>query len=79
MILTSPPPVMHYDVTVAIDDAPSPLDSVSGFMQYEVTNKACVPETGGSMSAMQLSPMSNPPIVFTKLSDNIYKGMVYAD
>lgn len=78
-IKQNPHPAMRYDVTITITGAPGPFDSVGGFMQYEVTNKACVPETGGPMNPMRLAPMSNPPIVFTKVADNIYKGTVYAD
>lgn len=78
-IKQNPHPAMRYDVTITITGAPGPFDSVGGFMQYEVTNKACVPETGGPMNPMRLAPMSNPPIVFTKVADNVYKGTVYAD
>lgn len=78
-IKQNPHPKLRYDVTVTIDGAPGPFDSVDGFMQYEVTNKACVPETGGPMNAMRLAPMANPAIAFKKVWDNTYKGAVYAD
>jgi hypothetical protein len=78
-IKQNPHPKMRYDVTITVQNAPGPFDSVGGFMQYEVTNKACVPETGGPMNAMRIAPMSNPRIVFTKVANNVYRGAVYAD
>jgi hypothetical protein len=48
-------------------------------MQYEVTNPACVPETGGPMNAMRIAPRAWPPITFHKISGNVYQGTVYAD
>ncbi|MGC1548013.1 MAG: hypothetical protein WA777_05740 [Rhodanobacter sp.] len=70
---------MRYDITLTIDGAPGPFDSVGGYMQYEVTNKACVPETGSPMNAMRIAPKAWPPIILHKISDNVYTGAVYAD
>lgn len=75
----NPNPRMRYEATLTIDNAPGPFDSITGFMQYEVTNKACVPETGGPMNPLRLPPKAHPEIVFNKVAENVYKGAVYAD
>ncbi|RUL66557.1 hypothetical protein EKH79_01655 [Dyella dinghuensis] len=78
-IKQNPHPTMRYDVTITIEGAPGPFDSVDGIMQYEVTNLACVPKTGGPMNAMRIPPKAWPRITFNKVSDNIYKGTAYGD
>lgn len=78
-IKQNPHPTMRYDITITIDGAPGPFDSVGGFMQYEVTNKQCVPLTGGPMNPMRIPPLAHPPIDFKRVSDNVYTGTVYAD
>jgi hypothetical protein len=78
-IKQNPHPKMRHDVTITIEGAPGPFDSADGFMQYEVTNLACIPETGGPMNAMRIAPRAWPPITFHKVSGNVYQGTVYAD
>lgn len=78
-IKQNPHPMMRYDVTITIEGAPGPFDSVGGFMQYEVTNLACVPETGGPMNAMRIPPNAFPRIAFNKVAENVYTGTVYGD
>ncbi|WP_266169272.1 hypothetical protein [Dyella subtropica] len=78
-IKQNPHPKMRYEITVTIDGAPGPFDSISGFMQYEVTNKQCIPLTGGPMNAMRIPPTAHPAIDFKRVSDNVYTGTVYAD
>lgn len=78
-IKQNPHPMMRYDVTITVENAPGPFDSVSGFMQYQVADIDCVPETGGPMNAMRIPPTVNPAIVFNKIADNVYRGTVYAD
>jgi hypothetical protein len=72
-------PKMRYELTMTIKDAPGPFDSVTGFVQYEVLNKACVPETGGPMNAMRLAPQLDPPLEFARVSDTEYRATVYVD
>jgi hypothetical protein len=71
------PQRIPYEITITIDGAPGPFDAVDGFMQYEVTNKDCVPETGGPMNPLRLPPQADPRITFKKVADNVYKGLVY--
>lgn len=70
---------MRYEVTLSIENAPGPFDSVTGYLQYDVTNAACVPETGPSWNRMRIPPEKNPEIVFTKMTNNIYKATVFGD
>jgi hypothetical protein len=75
----NPAPKMRYEVTLTIENAPGPFDSITGFMQYEVSNTECVPETGGPMNPLRLAPSKNPDITFTKVAENVYKATVYGD
>lgn len=76
-IQQNPHPKMRYDITMTIDDAPGPFDSVTGFLQYEVTNKNCAPED--PIAGVTVTPSTNPPFVFARVSDNVYMATVYAD
>ncbi|BDU23249.1 hypothetical protein [Dyella sp. GSA-30] len=78
-IKKNPHPKMRYELTMTIKDAPGQFDSITGFVQYEVLNKACVPETGGPMNAMRLAPQLDPPLEFTRINDSEYRATVYLD
>lgn len=78
-IKKNPHPKMRYEVTISVDGAPGSFDSVGGFMQYEVTNLDCVPVTGAPLNPLRIPPMRNPRIAFARVSDNVYRGTVYAD
>lgn len=75
----NPHPKMRYELTLKINGAPGPFESILGVMFYEVTNKDCVPETGAPMNPLRLAPQANPQIVFEKVADNVYRGIVYGD
>lgn len=77
-IKQNPHPRMRYEVTLTIEGAPGPFDSVSGFMQYEVLDDHCLPMED-PVSGAKPHPMSDPPIQFERVKDNVYKGIVYAD
>lgn len=70
-------PKMRYEITMTIQGAPGPFDSISGFAQYKVSNGHCVPLT--PISGATLPPESRIPISFTRVSDNLYKGVIYTD
>ncbi|WP_049623670.1 hypothetical protein [Frateuria defendens] len=76
-IKQNPHPRMRYELTLTIEDAPGPFDSISGMVHYKVTNGQCVPLT--PISGATLEPEKNVPITFTRVSDGIYKGTLYAD
>jgi hypothetical protein len=76
-IKQNPHPKMRYEITMTIQGAPGPFDSVSGFVQYKVSNGHCVPLT--PISGATLPPESRISIAFTHVSDNLYRGVIYAD
>ncbi|RDD82803.1 hypothetical protein DVJ77_04605 [Dyella tabacisoli] len=76
-IKQNPHPKTRYEITVTINDAPGPFDSVAGVVHYMVENDRCVPLT--PISGATLAPEKNFPITFTRVSDNVYKGTIYAD
>ncbi len=76
-IKVNPHPKMRYEITLSIEGAPGPFDSVDGFTGYEVTNGACVPLT--PFSGATLTPRENVPVSLRRLSDTSYKGDIYVD
>jgi hypothetical protein len=76
-IKQNPHPKMRYEITMTIDGAPGPFDSIEGYVQYEVRNGRCVPLAQGSGAT--LVPVKNIPLVFTRVSDAVYKGTLYVD
>ncbi|SFR90206.1 hypothetical protein SAMN05216570_0467 [Dyella sp. OK004] len=77
-IKQNPHPQMRYEVTMTIEGAPGPFETVTGFMQYEVLDDRCLPMQD-PISGAKKHPMTDPPIHFERVSDNVYKGVVYAD
>jgi hypothetical protein len=76
-IKQNPHPKMRYEITVMVQNAPGPFDSIGGFVQYKVSNDRCVPLT--PISGATLAPESRVPIALARVSDNLYKGVIYAD
>lgn len=76
-IKVNPHPKMRYEITLSIEGAPGPFDSVDGFTGYEVTNGACVPLT--PFSGATLTPSKNVPISLSSVSDTAYRGEIYVD
>jgi hypothetical protein len=74
----NPHPKMRYEITLAIQDAPGPFESVTGFMQYEVANEECAPKDTFA-GVYRKPPIQHPPIVFTRMSDFVYTGTLYLD
>ena len=74
----NPHPKMRYEITLTIQDAPGPFDSITGFMLYQVENKQCSPEDPIS-GTYGHRPSKHVPIEFTRTSDNTYTGTVYLD
>jgi hypothetical protein len=77
-IKQNPHPTKRYEITLTIKDAPGPFDSVTGYMQYEVANEQCAPKDEFS-GVHRKPPIQRPPIVFTRVRDNVYRGTVYLD
>lgn len=78
-IKQNPAPQQRYELTLTLQDAPGPFESIAGFMQYEVQNEQdCVPADAISGHHQRLS--SDPLIAFTRVNtSNVYKGTVYLD
>jgi hypothetical protein len=77
-IQRNPQPKMRYELTLTIQDAPGPFESVTGHMQYEVENERCSPENPIS-GTYGKRPYKDVPIEFTRTGDNTYTGTVYLD
>jgi hypothetical protein len=73
----NPQPKNRYDITLTIQDAPGPFDTVTGFMQYEIENERCIPEN--PIEGVRVGPKEYPSIEFTRTGDNTYVGTVYLD
>jgi len=74
----NPHPKMRYEITLTIQDAPGPFDSVTGHMQYEVENERCSPENPIS-GTYEKRPRINVPIVFSPVGPGVYTSTVYLD
>ena len=70
-------PAKCYEITLMTKDAPGLFDSVTGFVQYKVSNNQCVPQT--PISGATLTPEHRVPLELQRVSDYIYKGQLYAD
>jgi hypothetical protein len=74
----NPNPKNRYEITMVIKDAPGPFDSVTGFMQYDVSNEQCAPFEK-FIGIYRKPPGQNPPISFTRIGNDEYKGTLYLD
>lgn len=76
-IKQNPRPQQRYELTLSIDGAPGPFDSITGTVHYKVQNERCVPATPGSGAT--LTPERNVPIEFVRINDHEYKGTLFVD
>ena len=76
-IKQNPHPKKHYELTLSIEGAPGPFDSIKGTVHYKVQNERCVPAT--PVSGATLTPEQDVAIDFVRISDHEYKGSLYAD
>ena len=77
-IKQNPHPTKRYEITLTIKDAPGPFDSVTGYMQYEVTNEQCAPMDEFT-GVYRKPPIQRRPIVFTRIDNDVYSGAVFLD
>lgn len=73
----NPHPVMRYDITMTIDDAPGPFDVVSMMATYQVMNDACVPLQ--PVSGARLNPDTEEVLPLTPVSEHVYTTTMYVD
>ena len=76
-IKQNPHPQQRYELTLSIESAPGPFDSISGTVHYKVQNERSVPATPGSGAT--LTPEHDVAIEFVRINDHEYKGTLYAD
>lgn len=73
----NPHPQKRYELTLSIEGAPGPFDSIQGTVHYKVQNERSVPAT--PISGATLTPEQDVPIEFMRVNDHEYKGVLYAD
>lgn len=76
-IKQNPNPKQRFDITMQLDNAPGPFDSVTGFAQFDIKNSNCVPTD--SFSGAKHTPTKNIEVDFKLVADDIYRATVYAD
>lgn len=76
-IKQNPHPKMRYEITMTIDGAPGPFDSMTAFVQYKVSNDRCVPLQ--PISGATLAPEDRVPLELARVSDHVYTGHLYVD
>jgi hypothetical protein len=76
-IKRNPHPSMRYEIILTSRDAPGPFDSVSGYMQHQLLDKRCVPES--PWEGVRAMPDAPIHFAFTRRSDREYVGTVYLD
>lgn len=73
----NPNPRMRYEITATVKGAPGAFERVEGSVDYKVTNGNCVPLT--PVTGATVEPQKHLPIVFERVGDDTYKGVVYVD
>lgn len=76
-IKQNPNPKMRYEITITIDGAPGPFDSITSEAEFQVMNPTCVPMRPGSGATPTIS--KSLPIVLKRESNNVYKGTFNTD
>lgn len=76
-IKQNPSPKMRYEMTVTVDGAPGPFDSIQASAGYDVANDRCVPLTPGIGAT--IAPQNSVPVPLTHLHGDVYRGAIYLD
>jgi len=76
-IKSNPHPKMRYEITMTIEGAPGPFDSIDSYVKYQVMNPSCVPMRPGSGATPTLE--KSVSIELTRVGDHAYKGTFYTD
>ena len=75
-IKQNPHPTKRYEITMTIEGAPGPFDSINGYVLYQVDNEECVPVQ--PFSGARLAQRKSIPLALTR-TGNVYKGTFYGD
>lgn len=73
----NPHPKMRYEITLTFEHAPGPFESVTGYMQHQVLDKRCVPES--FFEGARIMPDNPIDFAFARITDHKYVGTVYLD
>ena len=77
-IKQNPHPKQRYEITMIIDGAPGPFDSVKASMGFHIANAAdCVPQD--PISGAHPTAPYDSPITLTRVNDHMYSGAIYLD
>lgn len=75
----NPHPKHRYEITLTIEGAPGPFQSVTGYLYYSIANSyECAPQDPFT-GVYESGPGYRPPITFHRIGENIYRGVVYLD
>jgi hypothetical protein len=77
-IKRNPHPKMRYEITLTIQGAPGPFDSVMANMAYEVTNEQCAP-FDKFIGIYRKPSTQHLPIALQRVGDGVYQGEAYLD
>lgn len=70
-------PRMRYEISVSFKDAPHGFDAVSAHVDYQVSNRACVPMT--PVAGVTVPPSKRVPVQLKPVGPTQYVGEIYAD
>jgi hypothetical protein len=77
-IKQNPHPRQRYEITIRIDGAPGPFESVTADMQFDISNGAqCAPQD--PFSGATPTPNYRQAIALTRRGEQTYKGIIYLD
>nr|WP_199045118.1 hypothetical protein [Dyella sp. ASV24] len=77
-IKQNPDPKMRYEITMTINDAPGPMESVAGYALYDVANPQCAP-FDKVVGIYHKPPTQDRPIVISRVDDHTFSGLVEVD
>lgn len=75
----NPNPTRAYLITLRIEGAPGPFESIRGFAQYDIVGEECLRRRDKFSGARTVSGTATRPIVFTRDSDDTYSATMYVD
>ena len=70
-------PKMRHEITLTLQDAPGPFDTVEGSVFYKVADSNCVPMVYDKGSFYVLA--ERVPVALMRVGDSIYKGEFFTD
>ncbi|MGO1070092.1 hypothetical protein [Lysobacter sp. CA199] len=75
----NPNPKQRYQLILTLANAPGPFASIEGFMQFDVKTPECLPPPNENGGHLWPTPTEDIPIVWIRVNDTEYTGVVYTD